>query len=104
MISLLPLDTKEAYNQIIKIGDEIYEKNPLFTVCSYICGLCERECNYKDQTGPIRRKMLKRFITDYYIPYLDTKPPLPYPAREKMAVIGGGTGGFMCAYMLTKED
>jgi len=44
MISLLPLDTEEAYEQIIKIGDEIYEKNPLFTVCSHICGLCEREC------------------------------------------------------------
>jgi len=103
MISLLPLDAKEAYNQIIKIGDEIYEKNPLFTVCSYICGLCEQECNYKDKTGAIRRKMLKRFITDYYIPYLDTKPPLPYPTREKLAVIGGGPGGLMSAYMLTKK-
>jgi len=58
MIALLPLDADEAYNQIIKIGDEIYEKNPLFPVCSYICGLCEKECNYKDQTGAIRREML----------------------------------------------
>ncbi|GAH86762.1 unnamed protein product, partial [marine sediment metagenome] len=60
MIARLPLDAEEAYSQIIKIGDEIYEKNPLFTICSYICGLCERECNYKDQTGAIRRKILKR--------------------------------------------
>ena len=103
MISLLPLDAEEAYHQIIKIGDEIYEKNPLFTICSYICGLCERECNYKDETGAIRRKVLKRFITDYYLPYLDTKPPLPYPTREKAAVIGGGPGGLMCAYMLGKK-
>ena len=103
MISLLPLDAQEAYSQIIKIGDEIYEKNPLFTICSYICGLCERECNYKDQTGAIRRKMLKRFLTDYYLPHLETKPPLPYPTKEKIAVIGGGPGGLMCAYVLSKK-
>jgi len=103
MIALLPLDAEEAYSQIIKIGDEIYEKNPLFTVCSYICGLCERECNYKDQTGAIRRKMLKRFLTDYYLPYLETKPSLPYPTKEKVAVVGGGPGGLMCAYVLSKN-
>jgi len=102
MISLLPLDAEEAYEQIIKIGDEIYDKNPLFTVCSYICGLCERECNYKDETGAIRRRMLKRFLADYYLPYLETKLPLPYPTRGRVAVIGGGPGGLMCAYTLGK--
>jgi len=102
MISVLPLDTQEATSQIIKIGDESYEKNPLFPICSYICGLCEKECNYKDQTGAVRRKMLKRFLTDYYLSYLETKPPLPSPTKEKVAVIGGGPGGLMCAYMLTK--
>jgi NADPH-dependent glutamate synthase beta subunit-like oxidoreductase/ActR/RegA family two-component response regulator/Pyruvate/2-oxoacid:ferredoxin oxidoreductase delta subunit len=100
MISMLPLDIEEAQEQIIRIGDEIYKKNPLFPVCSYICGLCEKECNYKDHTGAIRRKMLKRFISEYYLPYLETKPALPSPTREKVAVIGGGPGGLMCAYML----
>ena len=103
MIARLPQDGEEAYRQIIKIGDEIYDKNPLFMVCSYICGLCENECNYKDQTGAIRRKLLKRLVTDYYLPYLETKPPFPYPTREKIAVIGGGPGGLMCAYMLSKK-
>jgi len=100
LMSLLPLDARKAHSQILKIGDEIYKKNPLFTVCSYICGLCERACNYKDHTGAIRRKMLKRFISEYYLPYLETKPALPSPTREKVAVIGGGPGGLMCAYML----
>jgi len=103
MISRLPQDAQAAYSQIIKIGDEIYDKNPLFTVCSYICGLCENECNYKDQGGAIRRKLLKRFITDYYLPYLETKPSLPYPTREKVGVVGGGPGGLMCAYILSKR-
>ena len=103
MISVLPLDIEEAYNRIIEIGDEIYEKNPLFTICGYICGLCEKECNYKDKTGAIRRRMLKRFLTDYYLPYLDTKPSLPSPTREKVAVVGGGPSSLMCAYTLSKN-
>jgi NADPH-dependent glutamate synthase beta subunit-like oxidoreductase/FixJ family two-component response regulator/NAD-dependent dihydropyrimidine dehydrogenase PreA subunit len=103
MMSLLPLDAEKAHPQIINIGDEIYRKNPLFPICSYICGLCEKECNYKDHTGAIRRKMLKRFISEYYLPYLETKPALPAPTREKVAVIGGGPGGLMCAYMLGQE-
>jgi len=37
--------------------------------------------------------MLKRFLTDYYLPYLETKLPLPYPTKEKVAVIGAGPGG-----------
>ena len=103
MISVLPLDTEEAYNRIIEIGDEIYEKNPLFTICGYICGLCEKECNYKDETGAVRRRMLKRFLTDHYLSHLDSKPPLPSPTKGKMAVIGGGPGSLMCAYTLSKN-
>ena len=103
MIAALPLDEKEAAKQIIKIGDIIYEKNPMFTICSYICGLCEKECNYKDQTGAVRRRMLKRLITDYYIPHLDTKPAMPAPTKDRVAVIGGGPGGLMAAYMLSKK-
>jgi len=103
MIALLPLDAKEAAGQIIKIGDEIYDKNPLFLLCSYICGLCEKQCNYKDQTGAVRRRMLVKFITKYYLSYLETKPPLPVPTKEKVAVVGGGPGGLMCAYALSKK-
>ncbi len=103
MIAFLPLDPEEASRQILKIGDEIYEKNPLFTICSYICGLCEKECNYKDQTGAVRRRMLKRLAADYYLPYLETKPSIAAPTKEKVAVIGGGPGGLMCAYMLSKK-
>jgi NADPH-dependent glutamate synthase beta subunit-like oxidoreductase len=103
MIAVLPLNAQVDSSQITRIGDEIYEKNPLFTICGYVCGLCEKECNYKDHTGAVRRRMLKRFLTDYYLPYLETKPPLASPSREEVAVIGGGPGGLMCAYMLGKK-
>jgi NADPH-dependent glutamate synthase beta subunit-like oxidoreductase len=103
MIALLPRDAEEAAGQIIKIGDEIYDKNPLFLLCSYICGLCEKQCNYKDRTGAVRRRMLVKLIAEYYLSYLETKPPLPVPTREKVAVVGGGPGGLMCAYALSKK-
>ena len=104
MISCLPLDIEAATSQILKIGDEVYDKNPLFPIlCGYVCGLCEKECNYKDQTGAVRRKLLLRFIADYYLPYLETKPAYARPTREKVAVIGGGPAGLMCAYVLSKN-
>jgi NADPH-dependent glutamate synthase beta subunit-like oxidoreductase/NAD-dependent dihydropyrimidine dehydrogenase PreA subunit len=104
MISHLPLNEKEASDLIVKIGDEIYDKNPLFPiVCGYICGLCEKECNYASQTGAVRRKLLVRFIADHYLPYLETKAPYAPPTREKVAVIGGGPAGLMCAYVLSRN-
>jgi NADPH-dependent glutamate synthase beta subunit-like oxidoreductase len=104
MISCLPTDVEAASSQILKIGDEIYDKNPLFPVlCGYVCGLCEKECNYKDETGAVRRKLLARFIGGHYLPYLETKAAFAAPTREKVAVIGGGPGGLMCAYVLSRN-
>ena len=104
MISCLPLDEKEAAKQILKIGDEVYDKNPLFPiVCGYICGLCEKECNYEDETGAVRRKLLLRFIADRYLPYLKTKPSFPPHTKEKVLMIGGGPASLMCAYELSKK-
>ena len=105
MISRLPLDEKEALSQIVKIGDEVYDENPLFPIlCGYICGLCEKECNYKDQTGAVRRILLLRFIAEHYLSYLKTKPSFPPPTREKVAVVGGGPASLMCAYTLSKKS
>jgi NADPH-dependent glutamate synthase beta subunit-like oxidoreductase/Pyruvate/2-oxoacid:ferredoxin oxidoreductase delta subunit len=104
MISCLPLDEKEGSSQILQIGDEVYDKNPLFPIlCAYICGLCEKECNYEDQTGAVRRKFLMRFIAEHYLPYLETRPSFPAPTGEKVAVIGGGPASLMCAYTLSKK-
>ena len=103
MLSLLSTNKDEAAKQVMNIGDQIYDKNPLFPICGYVCGLCEKECNYKDKTGAIRRKMLKRFISDYYVPYLDKKPALPAPTKDKVAIVGSGPAGMMAAYELCKK-
>ena len=47
LISMLPEDPSSAMEGVTQIGDYLYEKNPLFTVCGYVCGLCELECSLR---------------------------------------------------------
>jgi NADPH-dependent glutamate synthase beta subunit-like oxidoreductase/NAD-dependent dihydropyrimidine dehydrogenase PreA subunit len=104
LISLLPDDPALATIGVIQIGDYLYERNPFFTVCGYVCGLCELECNYQSKGGAIKRRLLKRFITDTYTYYLDKKEEFNIiKNKENVAVIGGGPGGLMCAYDLSKR-
>jgi len=104
LISLLPEDLDSAREGIIQISDHLYDKNPFFNICGYICGLCELECNYKIKGGAVRRRLLKRFLSDVYTYHLPEKNELNIVKdKENVAVIGGGPGGLMCAYILSKK-
>jgi len=104
LISLLPEDPELAVNGVIQIGDYLYEKNPLFTICGYVCGLCELECNYQAKGGAIRRRLLKRFLSDTYTYHMDKKEEFNITkSKENVAVVGGGPGGLMCAFDLSKR-
>lgn len=104
LISLLPEDINSLKQGVIQIGNYLYEKNPFFNICGYICGLCELECNYKTKGGAIRRRLLKRFLSDYYTDYLKEKEEFDIiKDKENVAVIGGGPSGLMCAYVLSKK-
>lgn len=104
LISLLPENMDEARDGIIQISEYLYEKNPFFNICGYICGLCELECNYKTKGGAIRRRLLKRFLSDTFTDYLNQKEEFSIVKdKENVAVIGGGPGGLMCAYVLSKK-
>jgi len=104
LMSLLPDDLESARDPIIQISEYLYDKNPFFNICGYICGLCELECNYKTRGGAIKRRLLKRFLSDVYTDYLKNKEEFnTVKDKENVAVIGGGPGGLMCAYVLSKK-
>jgi len=104
LISLLPEDPGEATAGILQIGDYLYEKNPFFAVCGYVCGLCELECNYHSKGGAIKRRLLKRFISDTYIPYLEKREEWSLVKhKENVAIVGGGPAGLMAGYDLSRR-
>jgi NADPH-dependent glutamate synthase beta subunit-like oxidoreductase/NAD-dependent dihydropyrimidine dehydrogenase PreA subunit len=104
LISLLPDDPDLAKDGIIQISEYLYDKNPFFNICGYICGICELECNYLKKGGAIKRRLLKRFLSDVYTKHLRELGKFEIVKnKEKVAVIGGGPGGLMCAYHLSKR-
>ena len=78
LISLLPEDPAQAKDGLIQIGDYLFENNPLFPICGYVCGVCELGCNYQSKGGSIRRRLLKRFVSDFYLNYMDKKKGIRY--------------------------
>ena len=98
----------QAYVQKVAKGDFraafdlIMSKNPLQSVCGWVCNHpCETECT-RGETGtaiPIRE--IKRFVIEYGR-NSGWKPELIVNDRKnaKVAVIGSGPAGLSCAYNL----
>ena len=104
LISLLSEDPARAKPGLIEIGDHLFEDNPFFPVCGYICGICESGCHYKSIGGSIRRRLLERFVGDHFLDRLDKKEEFEVERKdERIAVVGGGPAGIMCAYFLSRK-
>lgn len=98
----------QAYIQKIAKGDFrraydlIMGKNPLQSVCGWVCNhKCETECTRGEIGTPLKIRELKRFVIEYgknegWKPNMVAKEK----NNQKVAVIGSGPAGLSCAYNL----
>ena len=88
-------DFRAAYDLIIS-------KNPLQSVCGWVCNHpCETECTRGEIGMAIPIREIKRFVVEYGR-NAGWKPELKINGknRGKVAVIGSGPAGLSCAYNL----
>jgi NADPH-dependent glutamate synthase beta subunit-like oxidoreductase/dihydroorotate dehydrogenase len=98
----------QAYVQKVAQGDFraaydlIMSKNPLQSVCGWVCNHpCETECTRGEIGVAIPIREIKRFVIEYG-QNSGWKPDFKVNGRknEKVAVIGSGPAGLSCAYNL----
>ncbi len=78
----------------------ILRDNPLPSICGRVCTHpCTDACTRCQVDDPINLPGLKRFITDQFPDYKLPQPSIP-DRPEKIAVIGSGPAGLVCAYQL----
>jgi NADPH-dependent glutamate synthase beta subunit-like oxidoreductase/dihydroorotate dehydrogenase len=88
-------DFKRAYELIMA-------KNPLQSVCAWICNHpCEEECTRGVIGRPVPIREIKKFVIDYarnagWKPNIEKKTI----RNKKVAVIGSGPSGLSCAFYL----
>jgi heterodisulfide reductase subunit A len=81
----------------------IRRQNPLPSICGRVCyAACEEACNRQSVDRPVAIRDLKRFVIDWERDNVgEVEPPAPendYP--ERVAVIGSGPAGLVCAHDL----
>ena len=81
----------------------IRERNPLPSVCSYVCHEpCEDVCIRAESDEPVAINRLKRFVCEWAEEHPE-EIDVPEPARqldERVAVVGSGPAGLACAHDL----
>ena len=82
----------------------ILRDNPLPSICGRVCTHpCATACTRGKVDDPLNLPALKRFVTDYYPDYKLPQPIVP-DRPEKIAIIGSGPAGLVCAYQFDSGD
>ena len=81
----------------------ILRDNPLPSICGRICTHpCTAACTRAGVDDPLNLPALKRFVADYHPDYKLPQPTVP-DRPEKVAIIGSGPAGLVCAYQLRQK-
>ena len=89
---------------IVEAGDKLFNNNPLSVICSLVCPhekQCEGHCVLGKKSDPIKVGMVENYISDYYLNYVDTKPPVK--TGKKVAIVGSGPAGITIAIILASR-
>lgn len=81
------------------------DTSPFPSVCGRVCPHpCETGCNRVELEGAVGINKIERVIGDFGLANnLKLKPLTDEKRTEKVAVVGGGPGGFSCAYQLARR-
>ncbi len=81
----------------------ILRENPIPSICGRICTHpCTAGCTRANVDDPVNLPALKRFITDHCSDYKLPQPSVP-DRPEKIAIVGSGPAGLLCAYELRQK-
>ena len=81
----------------------ILRDNPLPAVCGRVCTHpCTDACTRAAVDDSVNLPALKRFITDHCPDYKLPQPTVP-DRPERVAIIGSGPAGLVCAYQLRQQ-
>jgi NADPH-dependent glutamate synthase beta subunit-like oxidoreductase/dihydroorotate dehydrogenase/ferredoxin len=93
-----------AQRQFEEAFRQITSRNPLQSVCGYICPHpCENECTRGEMDEPLMIREIKRFVLEYAAERgWVAEIPQNGKRQEKVAVIGSGPAGIACAFDLAR--
>ena len=81
----------------------VLRDNPLPSICGRICTHpCAHDCTRGPLDEAVNLPGLKRFVTDHNPNYKLPKPAVP-DREEKIAIVGSGPAGLVCAYHLRQR-
>jgi glutamate synthase (NADPH/NADH) small chain len=79
--------------------------NPLPAVCGRVCPQemqCEKQCSIGIRFKPVAIGYLERFVADWEMQQPPTKSNIKLDRAEKVAIIGSGPAGLVCAGELAR--
>ena len=96
----MTLIAQQRFDEALQV---ILRDNPLPSICGRVCTHpCTTACTRAGVDDPVNLPALKRFITDYRPDYKLPEPTVP-DRPQRIAIIGSGPAGLVCAYRLRQQ-
>jgi glutamate synthase (NADPH/NADH) small chain len=96
---------KVAAGDMRGAADVLRSSNPLPAVCGRVCPQevqCEERCSIGIRFKPVAIGYLERFVADWEMQQSPTKTNIKLDRAEKVAIIGSGPAGLVCAGELAR--